>query len=443
MCGRYVRPDPHQTTGLSPTTSTATMVRHKKDFTNKGKHRNAPFRSDDHPNAQHPETSTKRPAFKAAAWDLNHCDAKRCSGKRLMRLGLMRELHVGQKHPGLVISPKAKTILSPADRPILEQYGAAVVEASWKRIEEVPWGKLGGPHPRLLPYLIAANPTNYGKPWRLNCVEALAACFAICGRGEWAEEILSTFSYGRAFLDINEAVLKRYAASGDEEGIKKAEEAWLAKIENEWRDDREEREEKKDDAWRGGNLNRRQIDVDDDDEEGHGSGEEDTDSDASSLGGIQLGGPKPGADPSHSDEEAEGEDDDPFALPPSDDEEEMAYLRSRVLASKPFQNHAPKSPVLSSDNLPPDRIPRPSSDARAKDPVAHNDPAVPAAADSDAESGSDVGGEDDEFDGIMTAAPVTDRVGIAAAQRRRRMEREGRLGATFSRNVVGAPRKGA
>lgn len=38
-----------------------------------------------------------------------------------------------------------------------------------------------------MPFLIACNPVNYGKPWRLNCVEALAAGFYITGHDDWAE----------------------------------------------------------------------------------------------------------------------------------------------------------------------------------------------------------------------------------------------------------------
>jgi len=423
------------------------MVRHKKDFSAKGKkHSSAGGRT--YAQHTHPDRSdgfggsnNKRPSFKAAAWDLNHCDAKRCSGKRLMRLGLMRELHVGQKHPGIVVSPKAKNLISPADREILEQYGAAVVEASWKRIEEVPFSRIGGPNQRLLPYLIAANQTNYGRPWRLNCVEALAACFFICGHRDWAEEILSTFSYGEAFLEINDAVLKRYAACKDEEEVKKAEEAWLAKIENEWKEGREERERNEDDAWRGGNMNRRQIDVDDDDDEdetSHQEGEEGDDSDASSMGGIQLGGPKPGEQPKVGDEpgDEDEEERDPFALPSSDDEKEMAELRRRVLASKPFASSShgtQRKDDESEGHSVPTRIQRPSDPSK---PVQ----SIPE--DSDAESGSEIDGmEDDEFDNIMSAAPVTDRAGITAAQRKRAMEKEGKLSASFSRAVVSAPGK--
>ena len=411
------------------------MVRHKKDFTNKGKRYTTGSRT----NAQHthPEREDglgKRPPFKAAAWDFNHCDAKRCSGKRLMRLGLMRELHVGQKHAGIVVSPKAKTLLSPADREIVEQYGAAVVEASWKRIEEVPFNRIGGPNQRILPYLIAANPTNYGRPWRLNCVEALAACFSICGRADWAEEILSTFSYGPAFLEINQEVLRKYSSCKDEEEVKKAEEDWLAKIENEWRDGREAKEQNRDDAWRGGNLNRKQRVVGDDDED-DGSEKDSNDegnSDEDDIGGIHLGGPKPGQSASTSGDEEDEEDDDRRSLdfPPSeDDDEEMAELRRRVLASKPFSN-----PLVSTsdERKAPERIERPSEAGKPQ-----------ILDDSDAESGSDVGAgnDDDEFDNIMNAAPITDRAGITAAQRKRAMEKEGKLSATFSRAVVNAAYK--
>ena len=401
------------------------MVRHKKDFSSKGKKgSNAPRTSRPLPPARGDENSENsnvqagRPSFKAACWDLGHCDAKRCSGKRLMRLGLMREMHVGQKHAGVVVSPNAKTIVSPADRPLLEQYGAAVVEASWKRIQEVPFSRIGGPCQRLLPYLIAANPTNYGKPWRLNCVEALAACFYICGRSDWAEEILSTFSYGQAFLDINEAVLKRYAACENEEGVKKAEEAWLAKIEKEYVDDRAQREEEKDDVWAGGNHNRTRMLDEDSYEEGSEAGSDDDNDDAPNLVSKD---PTTKTAEDDGEEEEEEEETDPYGMPPSDseDEEEMAELRRRVLAAKPFAN--------------------PSSDERkAPERIARTEPAPQQ--DSDAESGSDIegGDDDDEFDNIINATPVTDRAGIVAKQRQKKQDA---VSASFSRTVVDAPSK--
>jgi pre-rRNA-processing protein TSR3 len=398
------------------------MVRHKKDgFSSRGKKYNNSTRTrgprgDDH-------SSELRPAYKAACWDLGHCDPKRCSGKKLMKLGLMRELPVGQKHSGVIISPNAKHTISPADRELMEQHGAAVVECSWARVKEVPWAKIGGKCERLLPYLVAANSVNYGKPWRLNCVEALGAAFYICGHTEWAEEVLSHFPYGQSFLDINSSILKRYAACADEEAIKKTEEAWMARLEKEYTDSRVEGVDgPENDIWNGGNTNHRMpVSSDEEDEN-----EEEREEDANDVDGIYLGKERPikksgeGSKPSNTNEgDEENGTRDPLLLPPSDDDEEdMAEIRRLVLASKPFSN-------------PSDTGQRPSPQKIAK-------PVAALKEDSEVEPDSD-NGDDDEFDNIINATPVTDRIGIQAKRKER--AQEPLASATFSRAVVGAPRK--
>ncbi|KAL6703470.1 ribosome biogenesis protein tsr3 [Coniothyrium glycines] len=397
------------------------MVRHKKDFKSNNKF-NKPAKargpprprraSDDDEENDGTNPRPAKPTFKAACWDLGHCDAKRCSGKRLMRLGMMRELHVGQKFAGVVVSPKAKKILSRQDKDLMDQYGAAVVEASWKRIDEVPFGRIGGKCERLLPYLVAANPTNYGRPWRLNCVEALAACYYICGHPEWAEEILSTFSYGRAFLDINASLLKRYMACENEEQIKKAEEVWLEKIEREYAEHRAEKEDgEDDDVWAGGNMNRRVIDESDDDED-----DED------------------GEDGKSGEEEEDEEEDEidprnPYNIPDDSEEEaQMAELRRRVLASKPFTNPTPQDDASEDDNKVPERIPR-TEPAPKPSPHDHDD----------SEKSQDEGADDDEFDSFMAAQPTTDRTGITRKQRSKAMDNNNKFKATFSSGSVKAP----
>lgn len=84
-----------------------------------------------------------------------------------------------------------------------------------------------------MPYLVAANTVNYGKPWRLNCVEALAACFAIVGHRDWAEEVLSHFSWGQSFLDINEELFDIYEECTDAESVQLAQQMWLDQLDAE------------------------------------------------------------------------------------------------------------------------------------------------------------------------------------------------------------------
>ena len=79
------------------------MVRHKKDNFSRGAKKS--FTPRPRPRGDNENSSTtSRPPFKAACWDLGHCDPKRCSGKRLMKIGLMRELSIGQRYPGVIVS---------------------------------------------------------------------------------------------------------------------------------------------------------------------------------------------------------------------------------------------------------------------------------------------------------------------------------------------------
>lgn len=127
-------------------------------------------------------------------WDFEQCDAKKCTGRKLERLGYLsnesgvvncrddsREPTISWncaltiRNKGSVLRGYGRKMDCARLQDVVKQYGTSAIDCSWARIDEIPMNKLKNGVHRLLPFLVAANPVNYGKPSKLTCAEAIAA----------------------------------------------------------------------------------------------------------------------------------------------------------------------------------------------------------------------------------------------------------------------------
>jgi len=121
----------------------------------------------------------------------------------------------------------------PSRQDLILKSGLSVIDCSWARIEEIPFEKLKGGEPRLLPYLVAANPINFGKPLKLSCVEALAGALIICGLEEIGNDLLNNFKWGPTFYTLNKDLFDLYRSCSTSAEVIETQNKYLKKIEEE------------------------------------------------------------------------------------------------------------------------------------------------------------------------------------------------------------------
>jgi len=161
----------------------------------------------------------------------NQCDPKKCTALRLHRLNMANIVHNMYRwsSSSIVLNPIASHIISKSDSNNMLNNGLVALDCSWKTAEPFFKRKSKGIH-RRLPWLVAANPINYGKPIRLSTAEALAAALWIAGFIDESIEVMNKFKWGHAFFMLNQKYLEKYARCTNSDEIKQAEDEILSSL---------------------------------------------------------------------------------------------------------------------------------------------------------------------------------------------------------------------
>ena len=151
-------------------------------------------------------------AVRLYIYDEKQCDPKKCTGRKLVRFKQAQEISSLNRipHGAIVLTPWAEKAVSREDAKRALARGIVALDLSWKNIDTVP-RKMKGVAERSLPFLVAANPVNWGRPCKLTCAEALACTLYIMGFKEQAHETMSKFSWGEELFRVNREPLELYS----------------------------------------------------------------------------------------------------------------------------------------------------------------------------------------------------------------------------------------
>jgi pre-rRNA-processing protein TSR3 len=142
-------------------------------------------------------------------------DPKKNTARKLARFGLCELLDKVSQVPrgAILLDPFAERAISREDADAARARGLVALDCSWKLAEQVFPEVRARTEPRALPWLVAANPVNWGKAFQLSTAEALASAAHILGEAEQARLLMSKFGWGEGFLTLNANPLRDYAAA--------------------------------------------------------------------------------------------------------------------------------------------------------------------------------------------------------------------------------------
>jgi pre-rRNA-processing protein TSR3 len=150
--------------------------------------------------------------MKLIVYHANEDDPKKCSARKLHKFDFVKLETKIRKTPkdAILLNPFAEKSLSKEDLDIAEKNGILAVDCSWKNADRGFDFLDKRCKSRALPFVVASNPVNYGKPFKLTTLEAFATALYILGDTKKAEEILNLYKWGPSFLTLNKEPLEEY-----------------------------------------------------------------------------------------------------------------------------------------------------------------------------------------------------------------------------------------
>ena len=190
----------------------------------------------------------------------DQCDPKKCTGKKMERLGLLKEIKFSKNYGGILLTPTSKKICSIEDHDIIAKKGICVIDCSWAKFEELHLD-LHKIETRSLPFMVAVNPVNFGKAYKLSCVEAFAACLYLGGFEKESKFILDHFKWGEHFFKVNEELFGKYKGISSQEQLKEIQEKYI-------NDELERKQKRKEqDGFEDCNIDKDEIKIDNSEKE--------------------------------------------------------------------------------------------------------------------------------------------------------------------------------